>query len=183
MAKIQLKSTEVLQWHQLVKDAQQTYRHQFCEDVEHYLIMLLQNFVNRPEIASTIIAADYLAGQQHPAWRERQQLLRDVGDKCLLFSGLFPEMAHKRNISVSYLVNIGRSAYHGVAESANNEKLVAQLFSQLHQEFVCLMDVLQCISEMRGFRHQISPMLAEELWRKLRSRHARDVLQSWKKAG
>ena len=57
----------------------------------------------------TIMSEDFLGSQQLHG-EQRAESLRQVGDHCLLFSGLFPQIAERRLVRISYFVNIGRSS-------------------------------------------------------------------------
>lgn len=102
----------------------------------------------------------------------RPLALRDVGDQCLLYSGLFPGRAIRRRVRVSYYVNIGKSAYSSLATSGNYSD--SSLFATLSNKFVCLMDILQ---SMRGI-NEIDPMTAAEIWHDTGSNHALKTLQT-----
>jgi len=104
--------------------------------------------------------------------------LRDVGDKCLIFSGLFPGIARKRLVPISYFVNIGRSAYLSLSEE-NTSNSLSSLFLQLHQSFVLLMDVLQSTREINNPEtFSLDLLQAEELWRETNSKHAKQLLET-----
>lgn len=72
-------------------------------------------------------------------------LLKDVGDKSLLFCGLFPGMAQRRRVSLEYFIDMGKSAYLSISEL--HEKHESDLFHQLSDQFINLHHVLQA---MRG---------------------------------
>lgn len=69
--------------------------------------------------------------------------MRDVGDKSLLFCGLFPGMAEKRHVSLSYFSNMGKAAYLTVGELQENQS--AELYFQLSYEFSTLQQILQAM--------------------------------------
>ncbi len=102
--------------------------------------------------------------------------MRDVGDKCLLFSGLFPARAEKHRVAVSYYVELGRQAYHLVSVNLRHPE-TARLFKELKGQFVKLMDTLQCMRELAGEDQALSLLQAEELWRNVHSTHALKILQ------
>jgi hypothetical protein len=94
-------------------------------------------------VTNSIIALEYLEGQLALGKKQRQQQLRDVGDKCLLFSGLFPELASQRQVPISYFVGLGQHAYHILSLLLGAS--LAELFHSLDEHFVSLMDTLQCM--------------------------------------
>jgi hypothetical protein len=114
------------------------------------------------------LALDFLEAfqQSHP---QRSEALRDVGDQCLLFSGLFPRRAERRRVRVSYYVKLGRSAYQNLADSLNK---TADLFARLAEEFIVAMDTLQAIRVLGQQTTGLLPAQAYELWQDTASRQA-----------
>lgn len=162
------------QWHALVKEAEKHNGVQFDEEIESYLVFMLMRYTERPELAAKVMALDYLESLLSHG-NEKRQRMRDVGDQCLLFSGLFPRRAERRRVSIAYYVNLGRSAYQSVADVAQNT--MATMFSQLANSFVELMDVLQAMRSMHDAANEsLDPIQAYELWRDTGSQRARQVL-------
>ena len=161
MDELVLHPTETAQWHALVCEAQDLAKHYLGEELESYLVFLLMRFMQQPRIAATILAIEYLRSMQARR-TEQHDKLRDIGDQCLLFSGLFPLRAEKKHVKVSYFVNIGRSAYHqlgGLLPQAS-----AQMYNRLAYDFVHAMDVLNAMRAIDTKQYSISPIDALELW-------------------
>ena len=157
--KLIIAETELAQWHELVKQAEADYGCTLDESLQSYLVFTLMRFMKNRQLNSRALALDYLRGQRLTTSLRHDQL-RDVGDQCLLVSGLYPKRAARRQLRVSYYVDLGRSAYHHLSDCA--QQGVAELYHQLEEAFVMLMDVLQTI------RQYNSPALARieaiELW-------------------
>lgn len=168
--KLLLEPTSTAQWKKLLEDAEHKCQCQLNEDVESYLVFTLMRFTQNASMASKIIADDYLKTVHLPK-HARQHQLRDIGDHCLLLSGLFPQRAEKRLVRVGYYVDIGRTAYHQLAE------LLKQAFSQLYQQLSCqfvqMMDVLQNLRQEPA----LLPIQALEQWQDTGSQNARRILQ------
>lgn len=175
MPKLAVQPTITAQWHELVQDAQRSYGYFVGVDLEHYLIVLLQRYVDKPELMCGVLALDYLDAAQMTG-SIRKHTMRDIGDKCLLFSGLFPEHADKRHVSINYFVDMGRSAYGNVADHQLVEDQMAKLFDDLEKQFVGLMDILHTIREMGGEERQLSLLHAFDLWQHTNSKYAREVI-------
>ncbi|MBT4963039.1 MAG: hypothetical protein HOI53_00965 [Francisellaceae bacterium] len=172
MKKLVLHPTSTSAWQTLVKEANISCHKQLNEDLESYLVFLLMRFANEPSIVKKIIALDFLkAGNKNG--KQRDLLQRDIGDNCLIFSGLFPGQARRRRVNISYFVRIGRTAYDSLAETAHMGNL---LFRQLSDNFVLLMDILHCIRELDGYTQSLDLIEAEELWSDTGSLHAREIL-------
>ena len=162
------------QWHGLVKEAESHSGIELDEEVESYLVFLLMRYTQKPEMAAKVMALEYLRGVQ-AAGAERQTQMRDVGDQCLLYSGLFPKRAEQRRVRISYYVDLGRSAYHTVAEVTH--KAMSQMYLHLADRFVEMMDTLQAIRSLQHKDQEVlDPIRAFELWNDTQSKRARQVL-------
>ncbi|MBI3562817.1 MAG: hypothetical protein HY080_13985 [Gammaproteobacteria bacterium] len=162
------------QWHDLVKEAEAQSHVHLDEELESYLVFLLMRYTEKPEMAAKVMALEYLQGV-HAAGSQRHQQLRDVGDQCLLYSGLFPRRAERRRVRISYYVDIGRSAYHTVAEVSH--RTMAGMFQQLSARFVEMMDTLQAMRSLQRREAEVlDPIRAYELWNDTGSKRARAVL-------
>jgi hypothetical protein len=164
------------QWQDLVSEASQACHISLCEDIESYLVFLLMRFTASPQIASKVLALEYLHSINQPG-TQKSQLLRDVGDQCLLYSGLFPGRARRRRVRVSYYVNIGKSAYLSLSDhSPFSDK---NLFAALAKQFVPMMDILQSMREVNNQVSVLDPLQAEELWADTGSTHALQTLKTF----
>ena len=166
-----LEQTEVAQWHSLVKEAEQQCSCQLDESMESYLVFTLMRFMKDQDLATQAMALAYLRSHGLPKSMRIEQL-RDIGDQCLLLSGLYPKHAERRLVRVSYYVNIGRSAYHHISD--NVQKSVAELYRQLAEAFITLMDLLQAIREFSS--PALQPIQSLELWSDTGSARAFDRL-------
>ena len=158
----------ISQWQALVAEAEALSGVQLGEELESYLVFTLMRYLRRPEMAQRILALDFLEAFQrsHP---QRNEALRDVGDQCLLFSGLFPRRAERRRVRVSYYVKLGRSAYQTLADNLSK---TADLFALLAEEFIAAMDTLQAIRVLGQQTTGLLPAQAYELWQDTASRQA-----------
>ncbi|TNF36368.1 MAG: hypothetical protein EP315_04240 [Gammaproteobacteria bacterium] len=160
-----LEPTSTAQWNQLIKDAEKQAQCTLDEDIESYLIFTLIRFTSNPDLASRALAPDFLHGLNQLG-HAREQQLRDVGDQCLLLSGLFPQRAEKRLVSIQYYVNMGRTAYDYLGELMS--KALAHLYKQLSVSFIQLLDVLHNIRD----HSPLQPLQAYDLWRHNGSQNA-----------
>src|SRR5579862_3910953 len=134
--KILTHSAPVGLWQEMIHDAMASCTITLSHEIEAYLSYLMMRYVNKPDVMHAPIALSFLeAVQQHPARRELA--LQAIGDKCLLLSGLFPKVAQKRLVKISYFVRIGQAAYLGISKTQND------LYEALSFQFVPMMDVLQ----------------------------------------
>lgn len=177
--KFVINPTETSQWQQLVHEAELHSANSLNEELENYLVCLLMRYMSHPEIANSVIALEFLRSHQ-AVGKARQLALQDVGDKCLLYSGLFPRQAEKRQVKISYFVDVGQSAYTVLSVELNNTW--AALFNDLSSEFVHLMDVLQAMRALdENAEPQLLPLQAIELWHDTGSKEALRVFQRYSK--
>lgn len=172
MRKILDQPGNMSQWQALVVEAEALCGVQLDEELESYLVFTLMRYLRRPDMVQRILALDFLEAfqQSHP---QRNETLRDVGDQCLLFSGLFPRRAERRRVRVSYYVDLGRSAYQNLADNLTK---TAHLFAHLAEEFIAAMDTLQAIRVIGQGDSGLLPVEAYELWQDTASRQAYEQL-------
>lgn len=182
MTTLILEPTITAQWQALVKAAENSSHLILNEELESYLVFLLTRFNTHPEIVKSVLGLEFL-NSYYLAGRAQQEQLRDVGDKCLLFAGLFPGRAERRRVKVSYFVELGQGAYNLLA-SLSKQKM-AELYMTLGKRFVVLMDVLQAMRAVDG--DSLTPLQAFELWHDSGSQQALAVLrrysQGWSVVG
>ena len=135
-----LEASNLAQWHALVREAEKESGCHLDEMMESYLVFTLMRFMKNQNLCTQALAPDFLNLHNLPEALRTEQL-RNIGDQCLLLSGLFPKRAEKRMVRVSYYVDMGRSAYHHLSSTAQHAS--ADLYKQLAEAFVLLMDLLQ----------------------------------------
>lgn len=173
MRNIKLQPTSTAHWHDLVCEAEHHSQQQLGEEVQSYLVFLLQRFLSKPEIASHVLALDYLKSLRSAGKRQIEKL-RDVGDICLLHAGFFPQRARRRRVSINYYVDLGTGAYYQLHHYTTHHQ--GQLFERLYESFVPAMDVLQAIRSMDNSQPLLDPMMAHELWEHTNSRQSHKTL-------
>ena len=174
MANLILEPTSTAQWHALVSEAESASARRLDETLESYLVFLLMRFAARPDLAGRVMAIDYLRGSA-ASGQLKEVALRDVGDQCLLFSGLYPRHAERRMVRVSYFVELGRGAYGQLAERLRHAG--AEVYQQLAEGFVALMDVLQAMRSLDG-SPALDPLQGLELWADTGSRSGWESLRA-----
>ncbi len=179
MSHIILQPTAVAEWHALVNEAECMRGNYLTEDIENYLVWLLLRYTNHSDALAKSLATQYL--QSHNTSRSAQQeSLRDVGDICLILAGLFPERAIKLLVPLTYFIELGRRAYNDLSallQSTHSQDALAQLYLELQQKFVELIETLHCMRELAGDDYELSLLQAEELWQYARSQHAMKIIR------
>lgn len=172
--KLLVNSTPIALWHDVVHEAETSCDTMLNEDLESYLVFLLVRYTNKPEIVKTIIATEFLCAYQ--SLNERQLALQNVGDRCLIFSGLFPRLAEKRLVKISYFIHVGQVSYSSISNSTND------IYDLLAKQFVSLTDVLQSIRDYTDKFRDLLPMQAYDLWNEAGSQRALKALKSYSQA-
>jgi len=174
MRNLDLQPTSTAHWHKLVSEAEQRAQRSLNEELQSYLVFLLQRFLNRPEMTSRVLALDYLKSFRISGQRQIGKL-RDVGDICLLHAGFFPQRARRRRVSVNYYVDLGVGAYYQLHHNTAHRQ--GQLYEHLYEGFVPAMDVLQTMRNMGDSQPLLDPLTAHELWQHTNSTQARQRLR------
>jgi hypothetical protein len=134
-------------WHELVRDGEAQAHERLDEGAESYLVFTLMRHYRDAPLAHRTMALELLDAQQRSG-RQRATELRDVGDRCLLLAGFYPELANKRCVSLAYFIELGRSAYAQLGCDARAG--LATLYSQLAQQFDRLVRVLMAVRTLSG---------------------------------
>ena len=166
MAQLILEPTAQAQWQTLVHEAQQACNRHLDETLESYLVFLLMRFAERPQCTARVMAEDYLRSQALQG-EQRVEQLREVGDHCLIFSGLFPQLAERRLVRISYFVGIGQSSYRQLSDVMDRGR--ATVYRSLSEAFIVLMDILHAMRETGG-QSILTPLQAMDLWQDTGSR-------------
>lgn len=173
MKKFLIHPSCTAQWLTLIHEAQQCTSITLHEEIESYLVFLLMRFTNQPDLAASILALDFLESTQQVG-SQRHKSLRDVGDKCLLFAGLFPGRAQRRRVQLSYYIKLGQSAYTTVSQDERDS--VAQLFNDLSLGFIHLRDILHAVRDISKEGTEMDLWQAMDLWAETRSELAKQTL-------
>lgn len=168
MRSLLLHSTSTAQWQALLFEAQQTLAIELQEDLEAYLVFMLTRFVKQPELCHSVLGLEFLESTNNHS-QQQSDLLRILGDKCLLFAGLFPDRAQKRRVTQQYYIQLGKAAYMNLANTTPNHDH-SVLFSNLCQEFLLLTDILQATREVKHYHDDL--MTEIERWQETGSHYA-----------
>lgn len=126
-------------WRDVLRESKARTGEQLDEDREAYLVFALLRHCQDGALLRRIMALEYLDAFE-ASGMQRVDALRDVGDRCLLLSGLFPRLAERRRVSLRYYIDIGQGAYAAVGELA--QRLYGDLFAQLAEGFESMVRVL-----------------------------------------
>jgi hypothetical protein len=131
-------------WHSLVRQGEARAHRHLDENAEAYLVFTLMRHYRDVPLAHRTMALEWLHALDQ-AGRDRQDGLRDVGDRCLLLAGLYPQLAERRRVTLSYFVELGRGAYDQLAGELRDA--LAALYRELANCFEDLVRVLLAVRE------------------------------------
>lgn len=147
------QGTSTQLWQALVQEAGRHAGHPLDETRESYLVFVLLRFQRDAQLLSHTHGVDWLDALEL-AGTARGDALRDVGDRCLLVAGLFPDVAERRRVSVGYYIDIGRAAYQGVADAGR--RATAALYEQLAASY------RELVRTLAAMRRLDAPMLLRQ---------------------
>lgn len=134
-------------WHELVREGEQQAREHLDEDAESYLVFTLMRHHRDAPLAHRTMALELLEALQRGG-RRREEELRDVGDRCLLLAGFYPELAQRRRVDLGYFIQLGRGAYAQLGDELR--AALARLYARLAQDFDRLVRVLLAVRGLSG---------------------------------
>ncbi len=134
-----LHPTDTSQWYSLIIEAQSQINVNLHIDTESYLVFLLMRSSKSTEWLDSSVGMDFMHALQQSG-QTQKTLLIDVGDKSLLVSGFFPELAMKRRVDLNYFTQIGQIAYASVSALPDHPQY--QLYHALSEQFLTLQAIL-----------------------------------------
>ena len=90
-------------WTDLVREAESAVGTRLDEELESYLVFLLIAHTRDVHLHGNAVALDYLLARAGGGTQRREEL-RQVGDRCLLLAGFYPEQAERRMVTVDYFL-------------------------------------------------------------------------------
>ena len=115
----------------VVKETSATRGYNLPEPIEAYVVMLLTNFVDKPDFLPDTFAQAFLT-------IKTTSEAKDLGDTCLFVAGVFPSIGERKGLSRKYYQDIGSTSYEIVAEVQNPE-----LFNTLATHFNFLSNFIE----------------------------------------
>jgi len=165
MGSYQLHTADTAHWRALVTAAECRTECRLHPDVEGYLVMLLLRYARLRQAGQGL--GMQIRNHKGADGDGRIGQLREMGDKCLVFTGLLTEEARRSGVPLVQFVEAGRSAYRQIAEESGN-----LLFARLSDGFVALMDVLQAMRQAADAGRPADLLALHEQWSETGSRHA-----------
>lgn len=115
----------------VVKETSTKHGYALPEPVEAYVVMLLGNYVNKPDFLPETFATAFLT-------IESPSQAKQLGDTCLFVAGVFPNIGERKGLKRRYYQDIGSTSYEIVAEAMHPE-----LFTTLATHFNFLSEFIE----------------------------------------
>ncbi len=142
-------------WHELVREGEARAHAALGEELESYLVFTLMRHYRDAPLAHRVMALELLEALQRDGGQRRDEL-RDVGDRCLLIAGLYPELARRRRVPLRYFLELGQGAYDQLAQEL--QRALAALYAQLARAFNELVRVLVELRRLSGEWAGLDPL-------------------------
>lgn len=133
--KILAEATPLALWYHAVQEAEANCKIILHSELESYLVFTLIRYMTCGQLTQEAVAVSFLKGMQGSP-HLRASTLQAIGDRCLIIAGLFPALAEKRPVKLSYYVKMGQLAYEIISRKKND------IFGSLAKQFVPLTAVL-----------------------------------------
>jgi hypothetical protein len=153
---IDLHTADTRTWRALIARAEAEVMVNLAPDVEAYLNRMLVRNLSASAAAGARQRL-LIAGPTNASSGLRE--LSEIGDRALLVSGLFPDLAACYAIPVSSLIDIGKYAYRVCAARAEEP-----LFACIARDFVRIMDVLRTMRELDDGVRGLDAFSAHQRW-------------------
>jgi hypothetical protein len=128
----------------VVKETSATRGYDLPEPIEAYVVMLLANFVDKPDFLPEDSFGQTLLRIKHPTQAKH------LADTCLFVTGAFPEYGQKHGINRRYYQDIGSTSYGIVAEVQHPE-----LFNKLATHFYFLSSFIEVVTNSTEYNNNI----------------------------
>ena len=154
----------------LLQNAMRSREVTSSEDIEFYLVSLLERFAHpEPGWNSRPLALEYLESLQRPP-PDRFAKLKYVGDTSLFLSGIFMDSLERQLVTTEYYIALGRLAYQQLSVGPAAKRM---LFAEMADRFPVFVGVLSEISFEQLFRGAMQTVRIYTRW--LRTRAAQDA--------
>jgi hypothetical protein len=126
-----MKDEYTTAFYDVVKETQSNYGYDLPHQLEAYIVMLLSEYVDRTDIPPEQSFAELFLSIR------TSQEAKQLGDTCLIVSGVFPNMKKRHGINRRYYQDIGSTSYE-IASTMNED-----LFPVLAKHFVFLSEFIE----------------------------------------
>jgi len=135
-------------FHEVVTDALSAVDLDASEPASWYLVGLLGDFAHA-RLTDEPLGMKLAQPGEDPG--ERVRTLKQVGDTSLYVAGFFAESLTRSLVAVDYYVGIGQNAYAQLARQLGASKTIAEVYTELADQFPKFVDVLGVVRKRVDF--------------------------------
>jgi hypothetical protein len=138
-----LPSNRLTEWYEMLQVSKQHTGIILDDHVESYVILTLDRYLQDQLITDLALAVEFMQAINLKKTQNRN-MLRHIGDRCLILAGLFKLRSERLNVSDDYFCEIGQQAYLNLA-SFHKLHIDPELFWKMAKHFVAISTLLQSI--------------------------------------
>lgn len=151
-----------------------------------YLMNLLKGLIEKNDFFyKDIIGNDALAEAFMKALSEellkKVQKIKAVGDLCLIYSGLFPDILNRKLVDIDYFIQLGKVSFltlHRIYVTMNSLSDLKNLYYSIFLDFLKLVTVMLEISKSFKLIDQKNLLKVYERWQKTKINVLYEILKS-----
>ena len=144
-----LPPNRLAEWYEMLQISKQHTGIVLDDHVESYVILTLDAYLQDQLITDHALAIEFIEAINLKKTQSRS-VLRHIGDRCLILSGLFERRSERLNVSDDYFCEIGQQAYLNLA-SFNKLHIDPQLFWKMANQFLAIRTLLQAIRALNQY--------------------------------
>lgn len=183
----QLETTGLVEYFkEAVENATQRLHLNISDETEFYVVDLLFRYTDvkalamrRFETETGAFAELFLKSQEEPSDR-RARILKYIGDTTLFLTGYFPDSFQRSLVDIDYYAGLGQTSYQNLLDLLSARVVqwrLHEVFDELSEKFVQLMDVLAEVAASDGPQHEVDLLRLYERWIRTRSRRDEALLR------
>ena len=183
----QLETTGLVEYFkEAVENATQRLHLNISDETEFYVVDLLFRYTDvkalamrRFETETGAFAELFLKSQEEPSDR-RARILKYIGDTTLFLTGYFPDSFQRSLVDIDYYAGLGQTSYQNLLDLLSARVVqwrLDEVFDELSEKFVQLMDVLAEVAASDGPQHAVDLLRLYERWIRTRSRRDEALLR------
>ena len=174
-------------FHETVTSAASNQQLDAADETIDYVVNLLVSFTRADRLFEATphgkllrpLAMLYVHALQATSTGERNRTLQRLGDVALFMAGLFADSLNRKLIDIDYYIAMGGNAYSFLAERhAEVEGASRDVFEELGEKFVHVVDVLMEVAEQGRPACQSDVLRLYDLWLKTGSKRAAGQLRN-----
>ncbi|ADR18381.1 hypothetical protein [Calditerrivibrio nitroreducens] len=173
------------EFYDIVSEKEKNVNIELSDYSKLYLMNLLKGLIEKNDFFyKDIIGNDALAEAFMKALSEeilkKVQKIKAVGDLCLIYSGLFPDMLNRKLVDIDYFIQLGKVSFltlHRIYFTMNSLSDLKNLYYSIFLDFFKLVTVMIEISKSFKLIDQKNLLKVYERWQKTKINSLYEILK------